>query len=36
VHAEHLTEFETDLRTSVAEVAAAGATGEQGAYGSIE
>jgi glutamate/tyrosine decarboxylase-like PLP-dependent enzyme len=36
VHAEFLTEFETDLRTSVAEVVAAGATGEQGAYGSIE
>jgi len=36
VHADHLDEFETDLRSAVAEVAAAGATGQQGAYGSIE
>jgi glutamate/tyrosine decarboxylase-like PLP-dependent enzyme len=36
VHADHLSEFEIDLRTAVAEVALAGVTGEQGAYGSIE
>jgi glutamate/tyrosine decarboxylase-like PLP-dependent enzyme len=36
VHADHLDEFETDLRSAVAEVAAAGATGQQGAYGSVE
>jgi len=36
VHASHLDEFEIDLRASVAEVATAGATGDQGSYGTIE
>jgi len=36
VHASHLDEFELDLRASVAEVATAGTTGDQGSYGTIE
>jgi len=36
VHASHLDEFEIDLRASVAEVATAGTTGDQGSYGTIE
>jgi glutamate/tyrosine decarboxylase-like PLP-dependent enzyme len=36
VHASHLDEFEIDLQASVAEVATAGTTGDQGSYGTIE
>ena len=36
VHATHLDEFEIDLRACVAEVAAAGSSGDQGSYGTIE
>jgi glutamate/tyrosine decarboxylase-like PLP-dependent enzyme len=36
VHANHLEEFEIDLRACVAEVAAAGSSGDQGSYGTIE
>jgi glutamate/tyrosine decarboxylase-like PLP-dependent enzyme len=36
VHASHLDEFELDLRASVAQVATAGTTGDQGSYGTIE
>lgn len=36
VHADHLDEFEIDLRAAVAEVETSGSRGDQGAYGSIE
>jgi sphinganine-1-phosphate aldolase len=36
VHADHLDEFEVDLRAAVEQVDATGTTGAQGAYGSIE
>ncbi|CAB4322684.1 MAG: aminotransferase class V-fold PLP-dependent enzyme [Actinobacteria bacterium] len=36
VHANHLEEFEIDLRACVAEVASAGSSGDQGSYGTIE
>jgi len=36
VHASHLDEFEIDLRASVAKVATARTTGDQGSYGTIE
>lgn len=36
VHANYLDEFEIDLRACVAEVAAAGTSGDQGSYGTIE
>ena len=36
VHADHLEEFEIDLRAAVAEVETSGSRGDQGAYGSIE
>lgn len=36
VHADHLDEFELDLRAAVDEVIASGSDGAQGAYGSIE
>lgn len=36
VHADHLDEFEVDLRAAVAEVRGSGSTGSTGAYGSID